>query len=314
MNAPEAGVWVQAGRRFSGEEIEAIRRTVAWLPGLARSELAATVCEHLHWRTAAGTPKIQACRQLLERLEAAGLVALPPLRCTPHRDGPGAPLALDERTAGAEPLAAALHEIAPVRLEVVSEAAEVGLWNEYVERFHPLGYKGAFGYRLRYFIRSHSHCLGCVLLSGAAKAIAVRDRWIGWDERARRENLHRVVNNSRFLIFPHVRVPHLASHVLGQLARRVQADWQQHWGFAPLLLETFVDPRRYAGICYRAAGWEWLGQTSGRGLTRPGKSYRSTPRLVLVKPLDGDFRHRLCAKLSGREVPSISPIARPEDR
>ena len=93
----------------------------------------------------------------------------------------------------------------------------------------------------------------------------------------------------------------MASHVLGQLARRVPADWQQHWGFTPLLLETFVDPSRYRGTCYRAAGWELLGETSGRGLTRPGKSYRSTPRLVLVRPLDDSFRQRLCtAPLPGR--------------
>jgi len=179
----------------------------------------------------------------------------------------------------------------------------VGLWNEYVERFHPLGYKGAFGYRLRYFLRSGSQRLGCILLGGAAKAIAVRDCWIGWNEPARLRNLPWVVNNSRFLIFPHVRIPHLASQVLGQLARRVRADWQGRWGFAPLLMETFVDPSRYGGTCYRAAGWDLLGQTSGRGLARPGKSYQSTPRLVLAKPLDGNFRQLLCAApLPGRGV------------
>jgi hypothetical protein len=100
---------------------------------------------------------------------------------------------------------------------------------------------------------------------------------------------------------PHVRIPHLASHVLGQLARRVREDWQCRWGFTPLLLETFVDPARFAGTCYRAAGWELLGETSGRGLARPGKSYQSTPRLVLVKPLHGHFRQLLCsAPLPGR--------------
>ena len=105
----------------------------------------------------------------------------------------------------------------------------------------------------------------------------MRDRWIGWDAQTRRGQLARVLNNSRFLIFPHVEVPHLASHVLGQLARRVRADWQEHWGFEPLLLETFVDPRHYAGTCYRAAGWALLGETSGQGLARPGRTYRSTP-------------------------------------
>jgi len=304
MDTRAVGGWVQCGRAFSVREIEQIRETVAWLPGLARKELAATVCEHLHWHTAAGTPKIQACQKLLERLEAAGLVELPALRRTENHGGPRAQVALGERTAADKPLAGPLRRFEPVCLEVVRSASDVGLWNEYVERFHPLGYRGAFGYRLRYFIRSGTHRLGCVLLGGATKAIAVRDRWIGWDEKARLHNLSRVVNNSRFLIFPQIQIPHLASHVLGQLARRVRADWQHHWGFAPLLMETFVDPSRYAGTCYRAAGWELLGQTSGRGLTRPGKSYRSTPRLVFVKPLDGTFRQLLCAEpVVARAVP-----------
>ena len=302
MGTTDAVGWVQAEREFSAQEIGEIRKTVAWLPGLARKELAATVCEHLHWHTPAGTPKIQACQKLLERLEAAGLVALPALRRGQSHGGPRAEVTLGERTAAAKPLAGPLCRFEPVCLEVATSAADAGLWNEYVERFHPLGYKGAFGYRLRYFIRSGSQPLGCILLGGAAKAIAVRDRWIGWDERTRLYSLPRVINNSRFLIFPQVRIPHLASHVLGQLARRVRADWQQQWGFTPLLMETFVDPSRYRGTCYRAAGWELLGETSGRGLTRPGKSYRSTPRLVLVKPLDQACRQRLCTAPLPRRV------------
>ena len=303
MGATDAHTWVQAGRKFSAEEIGEIRETVAWLPGLARRELAATVCEHLHWHTAAGTPKLQACQKLLERLAVAGLLELPALRCKKNHSGNRCVVALSERTTTDRPLAGPLREFQPVRLEVVTEASEVGLWNEYVERFHPLGYKGAFGYRMRYFIRSGTQRLGCVLLAGAAKAIAVRDCWIGWNEPARLRNLPRIVNNSRFVIFPHVRIPHLASHVLGQLARRVSTDWQRQWGFSPLLMETFVDPRRYRGTCYRAAGWQLLGKSSGRGLSRPGKSYRSTPRLVLVKPLAGDWRQRLCAEpIPGRLV------------
>jgi hypothetical protein len=304
MTTGNTSEWVACGRRFSAQEIGEIRQTVAWLPGLARKELAATVCEHLHWHTAAGTPKIQACQRLLERLAAAGLVELPRLRVEQRHGGPGAAVCLSGRTAPGEPLAGPLRDFQPVRLEPVAGGAEAGLWNEYVERFHPLGYKGAFGYRLRYFIHAGAQRLGCVLLGGAAKAIAARDRWIGWSAPVRQRNLPWVVNNSRFLIFPHVRIPHLASHVLGQLARRVPADWQQQWGFTPLLMETFVDPRRFRGTCYRAAGWELLGETSGRGLARPGKSYQSTPRLVLVKPLHGHFRQLLCsAPLPGREEP-----------
>jgi len=299
MSTIEAGDWVQCGREFSDKEIRQIRETVAWLPGLARTELAATVCEHLDWHTATGTPKLQACQKLLERLETAGLVELPAVSRQQIHTGQGANVVLSERTVTGPSLAGPLRDFAPVDLAPVTEPGEVGLWNEYVERFHPLGYKGAFGYRLRYFIGSGSLRLGCVLLAGAARAIAVRDRWIGWSAGARLRNLPRVINNSRFLIFPHVQIPQLASHVLGQLARRVVADWQRYWGFAPVLLETFVDPARYGATSYRAAGWERLGQTTGRGLARRGQAYRTTVKWVYVRPLVRGFRERLCSESLG---------------
>jgi hypothetical protein len=293
MGTLDLGPWVQSGRVFSAEELAAIRATVAWLPGLARRELAATLCEHLDWHTVTGTLKLDACGELLGRLEAAGLVELPAVR--PAGRPRQVPRAARPEEAAETPLSAPLAALGPVHLEVVQTPEAAVQWDAAVARWHPLGFKGAFGYRLRYFITAGEQRLGCVLLAGAARALAVRDRWIGWDAQARREQLVRVLNNSRFLIFPHVQVPHLASHVLGQLARRVRADWLQHWGFEPLLLETFVDPRHYAGTCYRAAGWELLGQTSGRGLARPGQTYRSTPRQVWVKPLSADWRARLCA-------------------
>ena len=293
MEVMNTRAWVHCGREFSAAEIADLCATVAWLPGLPRQELAATLCEHLAWFTLSGTPKIHACLEFLERLRVAGLLALPALRPSPPRRST-APAAAVEPVA--EPLLhCALSALAPVSLEVVRDAAVGAQWDALVARWHPLGFQGAFGYRLRYFILAGDRRLGCVLLAGAARAVAVRDRWIGWTAQARRENVARVVNNSRFLIFPHVRVAHLASHVLGQLARRARADWLDHWGFEPLLLETFVDPRHYAGTCYRAAGWQLLGETSGRGLARPGQSYQSTPRQVWVKPLCADGRDRLCA-------------------
>jgi hypothetical protein len=261
--------------------------------------LAATLCEHLAWFTLSGTPKIHACQEFLERLQAAGLLVLPPLRSArsarsarPVRPAPLSPAveAIDDA-----PIHGPLPALGPVRLEIVRETTLAAQWDALVARWHPLGFQGAFGYRLRYFITAGDRRLGCLLLAGAARAVAVRDRWIGWTAQARRENVARVVNNSRFLIFPHVRVPHLASHVLGQLARRARADWLDHWGFEPWLLETFVDPRHHAGTCYRAAGWQLLGATSGRGLARPGQSYHSTPRQVWVKLLCAEGRDRLCA-------------------
>jgi len=287
--------WIVAGREFGAGEIEQVRHTVAWLPRLARRELAETVCEHLEWFTAAGTPKRDACMRLLGRMEQAGLVALPALRPALGVGTRREAVTAAETGVAVNPQRCTLAEAMPVILEPVTAQAAVREWNATVERHHPLGYRGAFGFRLRYFIQGRSGCLGCILMSGAAKAIAARDQWIGWDAKTRLSNLARVVNNSRFLLLPEVRIPHLASHVLGQLARRVGEDWETQWGFRPLLLETFVDPARFQGTCYRAAGWSCLGTTSGRGLARPGREYRGTPRLIFVKPLTADFRRRLGA-------------------
>jgi hypothetical protein len=139
------------------------------------------------------------------------------------------------------------------------------------------------------------------LLAGAAKAIRTRDEWIGWSRQQRQRNLAWVINNSRFLIMPWVRVLHLASHVLGQLSRRVADDWECQWGYRPVLMETFVDSRRYRGTCYKAANWQELGETTGEGLARRGKQYHSTPKKIFVKPLIPEFRDHLCAQaLEGR--------------
>ena len=299
MDVMMSGSWVHCGREFSAREVADICATVAWLPGLARSELAATLCEHLGWVTLTGTAKTGACLEFLQRLQAAGLLVLPAQRAKrahrPTPRGPAPPRTAVEPPVEESPVAGPLSALAPVRLEVIRDTALATQWDDLMARWHPLGFQGAFGYRLRYFITAGELRLGCVLLSGAARAVAVRDGWIGWTAQARRQNLPRVLNNSRFLIFPHVRVPHLASHVLGQLARRARSDWLDHWGFEPLLLESFVDPRQHAGTCYRAAGWQLLGETSGRGLARPGRTYHSTPRQVWVKPLGADARDRLCA-------------------
>jgi hypothetical protein len=192
-------------------------------------------------------------------------------------------------------LVRSLSELDAVHLRLASEAEERSVWNDAVERYHLLGYKKPFGYWARYFIESEGHWLGCLLLSGAAKALTARDRWIGWNDRQRLKNLPWVLNNSRFLLFPWVEVANLASHVLGQLARRVGDDWQARWGYRPLLLETFVDPARFRGSCYRASGWALLGRTSGEGLVRPGKRYQTSPKLIFAKPLQADFRALLCS-------------------
>jgi len=293
--------WVHVGRTIHPDELALIQETVELFPGLSRTELAKTLCDHLGWYTASGTTKGRACEELLERLEAQGLVRLPQRRPRVRRR-PSAPSATRQTDAGA-PVTGVLGELGGVGLGVVEGAEETALWNEYVERYHYLGYRSPAGCRLRYFVESGRGRLGCVLLGGAARAIAVRDRWIGWTRAQRLRHLGWVVNNTRFLVFPWVQVPHLASHVLGQVARRVGKDWESRWGYRPLLLETFVDPQRYRGTCYRASGWELLGETTGEGLARRGKLYRTTAKLVYARPLREGFRELLCSEgLVGGQV------------
>ncbi len=295
---------VRCGRDITSQELESIQETVKLCSGLSRSELAETLCEHLGWVTASGSGKVTACLKMLEELERQGELRLPSKQSRPkterargseHRRRTEPPL---------EELVARLEDVRPVQLELVEGRDRTKLWNEYVDRHHYLGYRKPFGFCLRYFIASAPGLLGCVLVAGASKAIRVRDAWIGWTPEMRLQNLPWVINNTRLLIFPWVEIRHLASHVLGQLAQRVGDDWSHRWGYRPLLLETFVDPARFSGTCYRAAGWMDLGLTTGQGLARPGCVYTSSPKRIYVKALATDVRQRLsAAPLQGRRLP-----------
>ena len=299
MSAPAYPLFVQSGREITAEDVEYLKEVVRLCSGLSRGELAYTICEHWGWVTASGGPKLQACLKLLAKLEAEGELRLPAKRpggTQKHRRPEWT-----EQTAPRSEIAGPLAEVAPVTLEMVSGRQAKALWNEYVDRYHYLGYQRPFGCRVRYSVRCERGPLGCVLMAGAAKSLGVRDGWIGWSDQQRLRNLPWVINNTRFLLFPWVQVRHLASHVLGQLARRVRTDWEQRWGYQPVLMETFVDPARYRGISYQAAGWTLLGSTTGEGLRRPGCSYQTTPKLLYVRPLVRDFREQLCSdRLKGR--------------
>jgi hypothetical protein len=282
------------------EELDHIQQVVKRFPKLSRSVLAETLCEHLQWYSPSGALKRQKGMQVLACLAEQGL-SVPPLRCTRGRCS-DKPIQLTERTREHEPLKGTLKELPAVELMLVHSKPIIALWNEYVQRYHPLGYRRPFGNWLRYFIQADNKRLGCLLISGAAKALHHRDQWIGWNQALRRRNLPWVINNSRYLLFPWVQVPHLASHVLGQLARRVAHDWEQRWGYRPVLMETFVDPT-YNGTCYRAAGWEALGMTRGKGILRPGKQYTTTPKHIFAKPLHPQFQSLLTSEqLQGRII------------
>ena len=294
---------VRCGRKITAQEIEAARETVRLCHGLSRRELAETICEHWGWVTASGSLKRTACLNVLEELERHGELQLPLKQKKPSTECVRGARHTKRTAPPDDVLVGKLVDVSPVRLDMVEGRDRAKLWNEYLDRHHYLGYSKPFGCTIRYFIVCEKGLLGCVLVAGASKALKARDEWIGWSKQRRQQNLPWVINNTRFLIFPWVEIPHLASHVLGQLARRVREDWMQRWGYEPLLMETFVDPAHYSGTCYRAAGWIELGRTTGQGLRRKGQAYTSTPKLIYVKPLSKDSRERLCeGALQGRVV------------
>ncbi len=280
------------GRAITQEELLQIKETVTLFGNLSRKELTHTICEHLDWRTPSGTNKWDACLKMLIGFEKQGHLTLPAKKEQPRRQK--AELAFTAATTPRKPVTGNLSALGTILLDRAESPAGIKLWNEYTARYHYLGYKKPFGYHIRYFIRSRDNLLGCMLFSGAAKAISARDQWIGWTPSQRIARLPWIINNSRFLIFPWVAVKNLASHILGKAARCIARDWQEKWGYAPVLMETFVDPERYCGTSYLAANWTYLGLTTGKGLVRKGKHYQTSPKKILAYPIEKNFRTTLC--------------------
>lgn len=286
---------IHCGRKISSEELVQICETVKTFSRLSRNELVQTVCEHLNWYTASGQNKCEACLKLLQRLEAENLIQLP--EKGKGKRGPKSfkePI-LTDRTLPQKELDGTLSEIGPVCLMIAQTKDEISLVNEYLHRYHYLGYKKPFGCHLRYLIKAQGSILGCMLFGGAAKALKPRDQWIGWNAEERLRNLGFVINNGRFLLFPWVKIRFLASYILSKAIRGLIQDWQRCWNYRPALLETFVDPQYFNGTCYQAANFEYLGMTTGMGLVRQGKNYTTNPKKIFVYPLEDNFRQVLCS-------------------
>ena len=232
------------------------------------------------------------CRVALLRMQEDGLVCLPPPR---RKNGNGT--RYERRTALAEPelpLCKPVAELSELRLELVSGKRDSRLWNEYIARYHYLGYQVLPGAQLRYFARAEGRIVALLGFGAAAWKTAPRDTFIGWTHPQRKERLHLVVNNARFLILPWVNSKHLASKLLGMAARQLADDWLARYGYRPVLLETFVEKARFAGTCYRAANWRLLGETQGRGKLDV-HTLRALPvKTVWVLPLSRRFRETLC--------------------
>jgi hypothetical protein len=282
-----------SGRRFTRKQLALVQETVARFPKLSQAELALTLCELLNWTTPNGKNKIQSCLSLLERLQAHGVVTLPAKQA---RKAQQRQIRTFQNDPPEPPIDDALSALAPIRLERVSTAQDWACWKSYLQTYHYLGYRQPVGALLGYFVVSEPRRqrLGCVLFAAAAaRVLAPRDQWIGWQEKQRMKLLHLVLSNNRFLIFPWVHVPDLASHTLSLATKQIGHDWVQAYGYRPVLIETFVDPTRFAGTCYRAANWQWLGQTQGRGRRAPEAKSSRSKKDIYVYPLQSDWRQCL---------------------
>jgi hypothetical protein len=280
-----------SGRDFSQQEIAQIRSLIDAEPQPNRQQLSYRVCELFNWRKADGSLKDMSCRVALLRMHREGLIELPPPR---HQVKPCRTFA--RRTAQAEPdelLEAPVQALTDLRLTVVGRS-DSALWNEYIDRYHYLGYKPLPGAQLRYFAYAGQRPVALLGFGAAAWQTAPRDDWIGWSHAQRQRHLSAVVNNARFLILPWVRVKSLGSKLLAMAARRLAHDWALRYDYRPVLLETFVEAQRFAGTCYRAANWTCVGRTQGRGKLGDHRLGQVPIKTVWVYPLAKDFRQQLC--------------------
>jgi hypothetical protein len=284
--------WKYRGRVVTAEDILFIRQFIAQNPGASRRRLSAKLCEAWQWKQANGALRDMVCRGLLLMLHRAGEIELPAVRqisLNPflRRDRP-APMLLD-----ATPMAGALGEFQPVGFQQVRRTGDESLFNSLMEQYHYLGYEQPVGEHLKYLAWARGRPIACLAWSSAPRHLGSRDRFIGWNADARRRNIRFIAYNTRFLILPWVRVPHLASHLLGKMTQALSGDWERMYGHPVYFAETFIDPGRFRGTCYRAANWVLLGETTGRGKNDHTNKPNRPIKEVLGLPLTPRFRQLL---------------------
>lgn len=276
-----------AGRRFTRKQLIMIQQTVNTFTNLSYRELGHTICEHMNWLTPSGTYQIHTCLNALEEMSALGLFSLPEKIKSVKKVQKK--IAWTQQTVRPSDINPSLEQLLPIAIEKVTQKEEIKLWNEFVDRYHYLGYKRPIGTHLRYFILSKKkEKLGCLIFSFPVLSLPARDDWIGWNEKERKWHLKLILNNNRFLIFPWVKVNNLASKVLSLIAKQVADDWYEVHHFRPVLLETFVDPEKYTGASYKAANFVCVGETQGRKASAKREAVSS--KKIYVYPLRNDFR------------------------
>lgn len=283
---------VVQGRKTTLSDIELVRRLIKQNPSWNRTRVSRELCAHWDWRDPSGQMKDMACRSFLLKLEERGLITLPPRENSrPRGSSNGSVPHVPHET---DPVATELGRLRPVRLEPVG-ASDLALFKCLISEYHYLGWRGTVGKNMAYMaFGKEGRPLACLLFGSAAWKCACRDSFIDWDAASREANLDLVTNNTRFLVLPWVEVPHLASHVLSKVARRVSSDWVEKYGHPLHMLETFVERGRFRGTSYRAANWIHLGQTKGRSRQDTHLTMRVPVKDVYAYPLSKWFREALC--------------------
>jgi len=290
----------KSSEKFCGQvvtkaQLKDIMEIIETFPNLSRTELAHTVCELFSWTRPTGKLKGVECRQFLERLDAKGLIRLPVIRQQAPKKSK--PKISKTRQTDFQPInSAKLKALSPILLTRVKTKEQRQLWYQYIDRYHYLRYHLPFGAQLRYFIQSGATdtLLGCFQFSSPAWMMMPRDQWISWDHEQRQRNLQKIVNNSRFLIFPWVQVKNLASKALALAVKTIPDDWEQSYGYRPVLMESLVDEKRFKGTCYKAANWHYVGKTTGRGrMDKGNKRHGVAIKAIYLYPLTDGFREEL---------------------
>ena len=278
------------GRDFSKQELVLIRQLISENPSATRAVLSRLTCQALHWYKIDGGLKEMSCRVAMLRMQDDGLIKLPPPR---HRYCPANNVQFTSATAPKPGINKPVHALPCVQLRIVMGRQQSRLWNEYIHRYHYLGYKPLPGAQLRYFVISENNIIALLGFGASAWQCAPRDKYIGWTHDQRKKKLQYIVNNARFLILPWVKCKNLASKILSLTSHRLSRDWQGHYGYQPVLLETFVERDRFAGTCYKAANWVLVGQTKGRGKLGPAGKISVPIKDLWLYPLERNFRHIL---------------------
>jgi hypothetical protein len=280
------------GREVFSADVGFIQELIDNHPNESRRKLSKTLCEAWGWVQPNGQLRDMVCRGLMLELHRRGLIRLPPKRQAPPN--PFLQRLEPKRIEVAcDPLVATLKKLGPVELRQVRRSAEESLVNSLIAQHHYLGYVQPVGEHLKYLVMAQGRPLGCFFWSSAPRHLGPRDRYIGWSPTTRKQNVRFVAYQSRFLILPWVRVPHLASHLLGRMSRQLSFDWQRVYAHPIYFTETFVDPTRFAGTCYRASNWVYLGLTTGRGKDDQTNKPNRTLKQVYGYPLHRDFRRKL---------------------